>query len=180
MLKISQNVQNFEFLEIFFFRKKAWYLRKIANFANILKEGISNCNIAQKNLKTFKNGSFLEKKDRMFKKNRARFQKNGKFHLECVPKVLLLLKNSHNFQIFAFFGKIDGYLEKRAFWKLSKLLNFASFFSNASRNSLSLMCSEDIQNVGFSGRRDVFFCKNTWSCSKMLDMDTFLKMRFKK
>ena len=160
------------------FRKKAWYFLKIANCAKFLIESISNCNFASKLLKTFKIGYFLEKKVDFHKKPRKCSQKNGKIHLECVPKVLLLLKTSQNFQILAFPGKID-HLKKIRFKNFRKRLISQVFFSNASRNSLLLMCSGDVQNVGFFGKRDVFFAKTLEVVQKCWTRILFFRMPFK-
>ena len=81
-------------------------------------------------LKTFETGFLSGKKDSMFKKNPRKFSKTliiSNF-IQNVYQNLLLSNNSQSFQVLAFFGKIDRYLEKKSFWTFSKTLNFAFFF----------------------------------------------------
>ena len=140
---------------------------KIANFGNFFIECVSNCNIAQEFSKRSKLVFYLGKKIVCSKKILANFQKQKSFLVssrKCTKSYYCssILKT----QILAFYGKTDRSLEKKTFWKLSKTLNFASFFWMRLEIHYCICVLKTFKTWVFWKKRDVFFSKRHFKILK--------------
>ena len=154
---------------------------KIANFGNFFIECISNCIIAQEFSKLSKLVFYLGKKIVCSKKILASFQKHKSFLISSrmCTKIYYCPRTLKTFRFWPSLEKEIEILKKNHFELFRKRLT-SHFFSNASRNSLLLMWSEEVKTLDFLQKDMPFLRKNTWKFSKTLNTDTFLRMPFRK